>query len=492
MDCEVVVVGGGIGGLTVAALLAKRGVNVCLLERESRVGGCAASFEKFGYTFEQGDGLYTSWQPRGIHDQIYSELGVEPPEVRLLEPSYIVRLPDSLEVSLTADELFEENLREVFRECADQAISFYRELSEVSETLERVLEKAPDFFAASSARQALALLSAPRSARRVLKRKQQITADHLAGTSSRFRYFIDIQLQVLAQGSSAEVSYLYSAVALTDARKGMFAIRGGPAALAETLAHAIKTNGGRIRLDTPVLRLSYDSSGAAKGVDLLSGETVTASKAIVSNLTVWDTYGKLVGLNRTPLELRRGLKSLTAWGAYLIYVGVEENLATNLSSERFMLLTGEGADQNYSPSENQLLFSVAPGWDPRAPVGKRAATIHALTEVDEWFTFHQDETEVEAKDQQRLEQCWRRLHEAMPELGSGVEVMDTATPRTFYESTRRKLGLVCGPAVTPDHLRQNLADTFLPNLFVVSDTLAPGGIAGVSQLALRLANQLSS
>ena len=54
MDCEVVVVGGGIGGLTVAALLAHRGMNVCLLERQPDVGGCAASFDKFGYAFEQG------------------------------------------------------------------------------------------------------------------------------------------------------------------------------------------------------------------------------------------------------------------------------------------------------------------------------------------------------------------------------------------------------------------------------------------------------
>ncbi|MGH9427830.1 MAG: FAD-dependent oxidoreductase, partial [Terriglobia bacterium] len=82
MDCEVVVVGGGIGGLTVAALLAQRGVAVCLLARESQVGGCAASLEKFGYSFEQGDGLYTSWQPGEIHDRVFSELPVDPPEVR--------------------------------------------------------------------------------------------------------------------------------------------------------------------------------------------------------------------------------------------------------------------------------------------------------------------------------------------------------------------------------------------------------------------------
>ena len=57
MDCEVAVVGGGIGGLTVAALLSQRGIDVCLLERDSQVGGCVAPLEKFGYRFDPTDGL---------------------------------------------------------------------------------------------------------------------------------------------------------------------------------------------------------------------------------------------------------------------------------------------------------------------------------------------------------------------------------------------------------------------------------------------------
>ncbi len=36
---RVIVVGGGVGGLVTAALLARRGVEVLLLERASRVGG---------------------------------------------------------------------------------------------------------------------------------------------------------------------------------------------------------------------------------------------------------------------------------------------------------------------------------------------------------------------------------------------------------------------------------------------------------------------
>ena len=310
-----VVVGGGIGGLTVAALLAARGMNVCLLERESKVGGCAASFDKFGYSFEQGDGLYSLWQPGEIHDRVFSELPVPPPEVRLLEPSYVVRLPDRSEVVVSGNaDLFEENLRRTFPECAENAIGFYRKLTPLSQALRRSLQRCPNLLSASRGRRALNLMPEGMKGAAVVTAAHQSTVEHLQGTSSRFRRFVDVQLQELVQGTSAHTGYLYAALILSAAREGMFAIRGGASGLASILTESIKQSGGRIRLNSPVLRLAYNSQGAAIGVDLLNGEKVTASKAIISNLTLWDTYGKLVGLNRTPTEIRKQLQSLHSWG----------------------------------------------------------------------------------------------------------------------------------------------------------------------------------
>jgi len=494
MDCEVVVVGGGIGGLTVAALLAARGLDVCLLERESRVGGCAASFDKFGYTFEQGYGLYALWQPNEIHDRVFSELPVNPPETGRLEPGYVVRLPDKSEVSLTAStEVFEDDLRLVFPECADKAVSFYRKLASFSAALQRVLQRTPDFLTAPRSRQAYTLLSEGKIGAQILASNKQTTLQHLDGASLRFRRFVDVQLQALALADSAEVAYLYAVLALTAPRGGLFAIRGGASALAERLADSIKQSGGRVRLDSPVLRLSYDSKGRAVGVDLLSGETVTASRAIVSNLTCWDTYGKLVGLNRTPAEIRIELKSLRSWGAYLLYLGMDDDAERPLVSNHVLTLSEWQDGQTYNPENSQLFFSASPSWDARAPSGKRAVTVHAFTDVDEWFTFHKDDTELEEKDQRMLEVCWQQLHSAMPELGSHVEVIDTATPRTFYDQTRRKLGMVGGVSPTPDRFWSNHPNylTSVPNLFIVSDTTYPGGIAGLTQSAYNLANELT-
>ena len=494
MAYEVVVVGGGIGGLTVAALLAARGVKVCLLERESRVGGCASSFEKFGYSFEQGVGLYALWQPDEIHYRVFSELPVDPPEVRRIEPAYIVRLPDHSDVPLTTDtELFEESLRKVFPECAAKAIQFYRELNSLGRALRRVVQRVPDLRTAGRIRRDSAFLPEFILAPRIVRSMRQSAGHYLAGTSMRFRRFVDAQLQALAQSSSELCAYLHATIALSVPREGMFSIRGGASTLAERLAESIRKSGGTLRLDTPVLRLAYDGATAV-GVDLLSGETVTASRAIISNMTVWDTYGKLVGLNRTPSEVRKRLGTLRGWGAYLLFLGMDEATADRMPSDHILGLEDWQNDQDYDPEDTQLMFAAAPAWDAKAPEGKRAVTVHAFTDVEQWFTYHEDETEHERKDQLMLEARWAQLHHVIPELGDGIEVIDTATPRTFYDLTRRKLGMVGGISQSLDVFGLNSIShlTSLPNVFMVGDTTFPGtGLAAVTLSALVVANQLT-
>jgi phytoene dehydrogenase-like protein len=103
---DVVVVGGGIGGLTVAALLSARGMNVCLLERQSQVGGCISRVEYSGYDFEPGMGLYTSFGPGEVYDTLFSQLPVAAPEVSPITSTYILRRVDGSDVTLAIKDLY--------------------------------------------------------------------------------------------------------------------------------------------------------------------------------------------------------------------------------------------------------------------------------------------------------------------------------------------------------------------------------------------------
>jgi phytoene dehydrogenase-like protein len=515
MTHEVVVVGAGVGGLTCAALLAARGLDVCVLEKESQGGGCATTFERFGYEFETTAGLYAGWGAGDIHARVFAELHPTPaPETRRLSPAYIVRLPDGTEVrvggsgsvqndeSVTSDESdesvsdFETKLSVAFPECAAAAINFYRELTPIAETLQRSARRAPALATLSKFQRMRLMASEARHASRILALQRDTAAQHLSGASPRFRRFVDAQLQMFAGCASDECAYLHAAVALNLPRRGLYSIRGGAAALTRALAVSIKASGGTLRFDTTALRLAFDAGGRATGVTLLNGETVAASRAVVSNLTVWDTYGKLVGLSRTPETLRERLKHARGWGAYLLYLGADDDALRRLPAAHILALDSwPDEHETYDAASAGFMFSASPAWDTqRAPAGKRAVTVSLYTDVNEWFAFHTDESEHEAQDQKFLEATWERLHAALPELGAGVEVIETATPRTFYEATRRKLGMVGG---LPQTLSASGAHAFthrtpFPNLFLTGDTTFPGnGLAAVTHSALIVANEIA-
>jgi phytoene dehydrogenase-like protein len=357
---DVVVVGAGVGGLTVAALLSARGLNTCLLERQSQVGGCIARVEFSGCDFEPGMGLYTSFGAGGIYEQLFSQLPVAPPATTLLTSPHVKRLIDGTDVTLPNGDLY--------------------------------------------------------------------------------------------------------------------SIDGGPASLAERLAESIKLSGGTLRLNSSVLRLAYDDSNRAVGVDLLNGERVLARKAIVSNMTVWDTYGKLVGLNRTPAEIKKHLNTLRGRGVYVVYAAMEESAVSRLPGERMRVEDSEGE------------FTMAISSSSSAPVGKRAVTFTCRTDVESWFAYQSSLEDYEEWDQEALTQFWARLHRAIPELGSDIEIIETANPRTYYEQTRRKLGMVMGiEGATPATHR-----TFLPNLFMVGDTVsAAPSLDAVVKAAMETARDIN-
>ena len=57
MKTDVIIIGAGISGLTAASLLAKRKVNVLVIDKSYNPGGSCGTFKRNNITFDQGSAM---------------------------------------------------------------------------------------------------------------------------------------------------------------------------------------------------------------------------------------------------------------------------------------------------------------------------------------------------------------------------------------------------------------------------------------------------
>ncbi|NMR19716.1 phytoene desaturase [Cellulomonas fimi] len=335
---RVVVVGGGIGGLATASLLARGGADVTLLERHERVGGRAGTLELDGFRFDTGPSWYFMPEVFAHFFALMGERIEDHLDLVRLDPAYRVFFEgadpggpaQALEVSGDPEEnwtrfdALEPGAGARMRAYAGESSEAYR--------------TAIDHFLYTTFARSDRALGAPvlRRSGTLARLLTETLADRVARTVQDPRLRQVLGYHAVFLGSSPyRVPALYSLMSHLDLVDGVRFPRGGMYTVIEAIERLALAAGVRIRTGTEVTAIEVvpasrtarapRRTGLARGVRLATGELVPAD-VVVSGADLHHTETELLAPEHAtlpePVWERRG----PGISALLVLAGVRGSL----------------------------------------------------------------------------------------------------------------------------------------------------------------------
>lgn len=323
MTDRIAVIGGGLGGLASAVVLAARGHKVVLLERNDWVGGKAAVLEEGGFRFDMGPTILTV--PRVLR-RILAEAGCDLDrelELVRLEPQWRCFFDDGTVLDLS------ENIGAMAAELdrltpGRGAGEGYRRFQALSERLHGISErfffwksvedlgdtlKVRDSLNASTLSDVLALRMGSTVAGTI---RSHVPDARAAQMLDHFTQYVGSS----PYGSPA----VLCAIAHMQTNDGVWYPMGGTRAVPLALERVARRLGVEIRTGTGVRRLEVTDKRVT-AVETEGGERIPVS-AVVSNMDSVRTYEELVG-GAPAKRFRKRRRYEPACSGVVFYLGLD-------------------------------------------------------------------------------------------------------------------------------------------------------------------------
>jgi phytoene dehydrogenase-like protein len=326
-------------------------------------------------------------------------------------------------------------------------------------------------------------LASPRGMLRMAPDALRSVSTHLKNASERLRLFLDAQLLISAQTTSASANALYSAAALDLARQGVAHVPTGMGGMADKLVKAIRSFGGRVLFRQKVIGVSERADGTFE-IKTKRGDTFTAHK-VIFNLPSWNIPSLINGTIPKPLRRLPGRPD-RGWGAFMVYVGLDDTLISEDLALHHQVIDREPLGEG-----NSIFLSISPSWDKlRAPTGKRALTISTHTRLGHWWDLHRSDLKAyEERKNAYLGRVLLAAERVIPDIQGGADLIMPGTPVTFQQFTQRAWGWVGGFPQT--NLFQAWGPRLAHGLWMVGDTIFPGqSVPAVMLGGLRVAQTI--
>ena len=311
---EIVIVGGGFGGLSAACYLAQAGADVTVLEKNEQFGGRASTFERDGFQFDMGPSWYLM---PDVFERFFGHFEKSPSDyydLRQLDPHYRVFWKDGDRVDVSPNLDQNKRMFDSFEANAGATLETYLEdaATNYSIAMDQFVYKDRsswrDFLDFDLVRHArgLSLLGSMQ--------------DHVE------RYFSDPKLQQLMQyslvflgGAPRKTPALYNLMSHVDFNLGVHYPTGGISSVVDGLVDLGREQGVTFVTDVPVTEITPADGFSIRTDD---GRSFRADR-VISNADYAHTELDLLTETNRQYDREYWESRTLAPSAYLLYLGIE-------------------------------------------------------------------------------------------------------------------------------------------------------------------------
>ena len=495
---DVVLIGGGLGGLECGVLLSKAGKSVAVIEQGARVGGCIQSYKRGGLTFDtgfhyvggigEGQSLYAPFRLLGL---------TELPWQRMDDYFDIVNIGGREYPFAQGYDNFRDTLTACFPK-EKEALSRYVEMLRDTSAHQLDILKQP--FAAINHTTLLSEASP----------FETNAYDYLTAT------FSDTALINVLSGTSLKMELRKKSLPLftfTHVNSGYiessWRLRGDGQMIADKLADAIRGNGGTVMCGKRVVELAEKDGKIATAV--CSDGTHCDGKAFISDVNPSLTCAMIRHSERIRKIYRRRMSALANTTGMFTASLVLKPDATRYFNHNEYVYTGDANvwdihEQNMPVRCVMISCKVpADGTDntsaTQTVTTNRSSTtttqpsvqIDLLTPMSynsclQWQNTteaHRDDGYKTMKERVAGE-CIALAEQAIPGLGNMVEHCYTSTPLTYRDYTGTPEGSAYGVRKDCNDPLSTMITPRTPieNLYLTGQSLILHGLHGVTMTAL--------